>query len=304
MLGGTKRRLAVLVAVAAMAALPGVAHAQGDPGTLSILVLGDSYSSGNGAGAYSGAPACRRSTANYARQFEQLVEAAPGGLPTTVENQACSGAVTRDILQPRGARPAQLSAVNGDDDIVFLTIGGNDIGFGSIVASCLLVLTRNADACDGALRSAEHVLADGTMKARLTNVLTAIRARAGTATKIVLLGYPYLEGDATYTVPSTRPTFAPVQAGKRIRALSDAGDAIGRVLTATLPGTVYVSTTKPFSGHELSAMRPNPDRWFVAPLVDAPLGQYDLWYHPNKAGHAAEAKLLFDDARVPKVDVR
>jgi hypothetical protein len=194
--------------------------------------------------------------------------------------------------------------VTGDDDVVFLTIGGNDIGFGSIVASCLLVLSRNADACDANLRRAERMLADGTVKSRLTDVLTAIRARAGAVTRIVLLGYPYLEGDATYTVPSTRPTFAPVQAGKRVRALSDAGDAIGRQLTASLPGTVYVSTTKAFSGHELFAMRPNPDRWFVAPLVDAPLGQYDLWYHPNKAGHAAEAKLLFDDVRVPKVDVR
>ena len=303
MLGGTKRKLAVLVAVAALAALPGVAHAQGDPGTLSILVLGDSYSSGNGAGAYSGPASCRRSTANYARQYEQLVEAAPGHVPTTVQTIACSGAVTADILRPNGARPAQLSAVNGDDDAVFLTIGGNDIGFGSIVASCLLVFSRNADACDTNLRHAERMLSDGTMRTRLTNVLTAIRARTGPKARIVLLGYPYLEGDPTYTVPSTRPTFVPVQAGKRIRALSDAGDTLGQQLTAAMPNTAYVSLTKAFAGHELFAMRPNPARWLVAPFTDATLGEYDLWYHPNKAGHAAYAKALFDDVRVPKVDV-
>ena len=302
--GGPKRLLtAVLAVVATIAVLPGMAHAQGDPGTLSILVLGDSYSAGNGAGAYSGPATCRRSSANYARQFEQLVEATPGGTPTTVLNQACSGAVTADITKGRGNRPAQLDAVDGNEDLILLTIGGNDVGFSSVVASCLIVVTRDADACDATLRKAERMITDGTMKTRLTNVLTAIRAKAGPATRIVLLGYPYLEGDATYTVPSRRPTFAPVQAGKRVRALSDAGDALGQQVTAAVPNTTYVSVTKAFAGHELSAARANPARWLVAPFVDAPVSQVDLWYHPTKAGHAAYAKALFDDPRVPKTDV-
>ena len=232
------------------------------------------------------------------------MEASQAGTPTTVDTVACSGAVTADILKGRGGRPAQVSSVTGNEDLVVLTIGGNDIGFGSIVASCLIVFTRNADACQATLTTAERMVRDGTMKTRLTNVLTAIRAKAGPTTEVVLVGYPYLEGDATYTVPSTRKALAPVQAGTRIRALSDAGDALGRAITATMPNTAYVSVTKAFAGHELHAMRPNPQRWFVSPLVDAPLSQVDLWYHPNKAGHAAIAKALFDDVRVPKADVR
>jgi lysophospholipase L1-like esterase len=300
MRGGMKRWLAVLLAVVTIPVLTGSAGASDSPHPLSILVLGDSYSSGNGAGAYRGPASCRRSAANYARQFERLVEAAPGGVPTTTQTVACSGAVTADVLRPHGARPAQLSAVDGDDDIVFLTIGGNDIGFGAVVGSCLIVLTRNADACQATLATAERMVADGTLQARLAKVLTAIRRKAGPAARIVVLGYPYLEGDATYTVPSTKRMLAPVQAGKRIRALSDAGDRLYGRLLASMPGTVYVPTTRTFAGHELYAMRPNPARWFVAPMTDASFGQVDLWYHPDQAGHAAEAKALFHDPKVPK----
>jgi hypothetical protein len=114
MLGGRRRWFAVLAAVLALGILPGTARAQGEAGTLSILVLGDSYSSGNGAGGYSGTPSCRRSSANYARRFERLVEDAPGGIPTTVNTVACSGAVTADITRPSRGRAAQAAAATPD----------------------------------------------------------------------------------------------------------------------------------------------------------------------------------------------
>lgn len=296
---GGRRLLALLATVLAVGVLPGTAtaSAQGDPGTLSVLVLGDSYSAGNGAGSYLGAPTCHRSAANYGRQFERLVEVS-GGPSTTVATIACSGAVTSDILKPRGGRPAQVTQVDGNEDVVLLTIGGNDVGFGTIVATCLLPLTRSARGCEASLAKAERMVTDGTVATRLTNVLTAIRARTGPATRIVLVGYPYLEGDAAFAL-------APVAAGARVRGLTDAGDRVGQQVTAALgPNTIFVSTKQAFAGHELLAARSNPSRWLVAPFTDAPLGQLDLWYHPNTAGHAAIAKVLFDDPRVPKADVR
>jgi lysophospholipase L1-like esterase len=309
MLGGTRRWLAVLVTLVAVATLPGVAHANGDSKVLGVLVLGDSYSAGNGGGSYYGTPTCHRSGATYASQLERLVEARPGGPDTVVRNVACSGAVTADLLRARGRRPAQVEAVDVNQDVVLLTIGGNDVGFSTIVTSCLLALTRRAAACDAALTHAERMLSDGTLQGRLTNVLTAIRARTGPGARIVLVGYPYLERDASFTLsPSSSAGGAPVAAGQRVRALTDAGDRIGEQVTAALnarQGTtanIAVSSKAAFAGHELSATGLTAGRYFNAPLADADPAGIDAWYHPNRAGYAAEAKLLLDDPRVPKAD--
>jgi lysophospholipase L1-like esterase len=310
MFGGTRRWFALLAVALVVGVAPGTAHAVGEPATLSVLVLGDSYSSGNGAGSYTGTPSCRRSSSNYARQFEQLVESAPGGSPTTIDTIACSGAVSADITRPSGGRPAQVDAARSTHDLVLLTIGGNDAGFSGIVASCLLAFTRDAAGCDAALTKAEGMVADGTLATRIRGALTAVRAHTGPLTRIVLLGYPYIEGDAGYTVPWTSGTAAPVEAGRRVRALTDAADRVDSDVVAALDagqGTandLFVSTKQAFAGHELFASRLNPDRWFVAPFTDAGLGDLDIWYHPNQAGQAAEARLLFDDRRVPKADVR
>lgn len=60
-----------------------------------ILVAGDSYSAGNGAGSYSGPTACRRSAFNYAQVFAATLRKAPYNQPTLVENTACSGDTTQ-----------------------------------------------------------------------------------------------------------------------------------------------------------------------------------------------------------------
>ncbi|MCU1374455.1 MAG: putative secreted hydrolase [Actinomycetia bacterium] len=300
MLGGRKQWLVgVLVAVLALGATPAGARAAGEPANVSIMVLGDSYSAGNGGGAYVGSPACRRSTNNYGAQYARLLSSQQ----TTITTVACSGAVSRDITSPAGARPAQVSALNRDYDVVLLTIGGNDAGFSTIVASCLLAAVSDARRCDAALARAERFLTDGTLETRLTKVLTAIRARTSAATRIVLLGYPYLEGDAGYVVPSTEAGVPAVAAGRRVRALTDAADRLGqKVIDAQGSATnVFISTKRAFAGHELTARRLNPARWFVAPFTaDGPLSD---WYHPTRAGYAAEAQLLLADPRVPKADV-
>lgn len=105
-----------------------------------VVILGDSFSSGEGAGAYLAGTdtpenACHRSTSTY------LVDAfdIPGDAIL-----ACSGAVAAHLTGPgdNGQDP-QLTQLdrwqndNGAADAVVLTIGGNDIGFESIAISCL-----------------------------------------------------------------------------------------------------------------------------------------------------------------------
>jgi lysophospholipase L1-like esterase len=274
-------------------------------GTLSILVMGDSYSAGNGGGSYALAPyvKCWRSAHNYGREFERIVEAAPYRQRATVRTVACSGDTTTEFANSKNGRPPQLNAVNASYDLIFLTIGGNDLHFSSIVRHCLIRATRNGDACRSQLSEAEQMLADGTLAGRLGKVLAAIQANADPTATIVLLGYPYLEADASYSLGSSLGTF---EVGKRLRRLEDTGDAleqavVNAVAKPGLAGLVFVKTKALFAGHELYAGRTHrtTGRWLTHPL-DTP--KITFWYHPNPTGWRHEAELLAANPNVPKRD--
>lgn len=107
------------------------------------VVMGDSYSAGEGAGDYvtgtdfeRGGNACHQSRLTYAAV-----------LFPDARNLACSGAVTGEVLwgeQESGGAEVGVQIdrledlVEGPDipDAVFLTIGGNDIGFGDVAFDC------------------------------------------------------------------------------------------------------------------------------------------------------------------------
>lgn len=54
---------------------------------------------------------------------------------------SCSGATVADLTTPQstddGTNPAQLSALSAGTRLVTLGIGGNDIGFASLVTTCV-----------------------------------------------------------------------------------------------------------------------------------------------------------------------
>lgn len=112
------------------------------------VILGDSYSSGEGSGAYrdaqDGTTGCHRSPNTYG---EQLF----GGTDTEVVNLACSGAVVQDYYtgqKDRTVQPQKDQLAGVDDyDLVLLTMGGNDIGFAEIIKNCVL-----GGECSGAAR--------------------------------------------------------------------------------------------------------------------------------------------------------
>jgi hypothetical protein len=70
---------------------------------------------------------------------------------------------------------------------VSITIGGNDVGFSSVMETCVLLPTSN---CVSAVRHAESLTAT-QLPGELDSVLNAIRADAPNA-RIVVLGYPEL----------------------------------------------------------------------------------------------------------------
>ncbi|OLO54500.1 hypothetical protein BKH30_03870 [Actinomyces oris] len=106
-----------------------------------VVVIGDSYSSGEGTRDYKheGEPKCHRS--NYA--YGALI----GGRRTIII--ACSGAESLHVRYSRqhDSEPPQSKALKDIPEIpgaAFMTIGGNDIKFGDIVKWCVFNLNNPA----------------------------------------------------------------------------------------------------------------------------------------------------------------
>ena len=132
----------LFVAVATTAVTPTSAVAADND---DYVALGDSYTSGPLIPDQTGQPlGCLRSDRNYPR----LVAAALGLSLTDV---SCSGADTNDMVNAQGVTPGpnppQFNALSADTDIVTLGIGGNDIGFSSIVTDCIAFLPISAAVC-------------------------------------------------------------------------------------------------------------------------------------------------------------
>lgn len=80
---------------------PDIAHAQSvGQGPLTVVLIGDSYSAGNGTGQYDGGPqGCFRSSTNWASRYSGYL--ADQGYQVTFINRACSGAETEHVLNRR-----------------------------------------------------------------------------------------------------------------------------------------------------------------------------------------------------------
>jgi len=95
------RLFSVVVALATILALgsaPSSGQASG-PTPLKIVLIGDSYSAGNGAGDYGGPQGCYRSSSNWAERYVDTLQNA--GYAPTLINRACSGGVASNITSDR-----------------------------------------------------------------------------------------------------------------------------------------------------------------------------------------------------------
>jgi len=162
---------AILALVAAMV-FAGPAQAAGP----AYVALGDSYSSGNGAGNYDSASGdCHRSNSAYAALY------ASEHSPSSFTFAACSGAKTTDVINN------QLGALNASTGLVTITVGGTDAGYADVLTTCV---TSTDSACVAALNTAESYITT-TLPAQLDAAYNAIRAKAPAA-RVVVLGYPDL----------------------------------------------------------------------------------------------------------------
>lgn len=226
---GRRARLAFAAATAAAAALSLLLTAAPASAAVNYVALGDSYSSGLGAGSYSGG-SCYRSANAYPQLWDNANH------PTTFSFVACSGATTTDVINN------QISALSTATTLVSITIGGNDVGFSSVMETCVL---GTDSACLNAINQAE-AQAKSQLPSLLSTLFSDISARAPNA-RVVVMGYPEF-----YDL-SKSSTCIGLSTTKRT-ALDGGADVLDSVIQAATTGRalfVYSEIRGAFTGHEI-----------------------------------------------------
>ncbi|MFI2212668.1 SGNH/GDSL hydrolase family protein [Streptomyces sp. NPDC020141] len=244
--------------LAAALALTGAGQAQAGEraAALDYVALGDSYSSGLGAGSYdSAAGACKRSNRAYPKLW------AAANSPSSFAFTACSGARTSDVVS------GQLAPLNASTDLVSLSVGGNDAGFADVMTTCVL---QSESACVNRVNQARAYV-DSTLPGRLDTVYDAIDARAPAA-EVVVLGYPrfYKLSGACVAGLTERER----------SAINGAADHLNAALAkrAADHGFAFADVRPAFTGHEICSGA----SW----LHSVNLANIGESYHPTAAGQS------------------
>lgn len=211
-------------------ALTGAAAAHASPSAAAggYVALGDSYSSGVGAGSYiDSSGSCKRSTKAYPYLWNATHS------PSSFAFTACSGARTDDVLAN------QLGPLNSSTALVSITVGGNDAGFADVMTTCVL---QSDSACISRINTAKAYV-DSTLPGKLSNLYSAIRAKAPNA-RVVVLGYPrfYQLGQLCLGLSETKRA-----------AINGAADHLNAAIARVVAnhGFVFGDVRPAFSGHEI-----------------------------------------------------
>jgi lysophospholipase L1-like esterase len=227
------------------------------------VAFGDSYASGLGAGSYS--EECGRSALGLPGLLdaEDAVELAA--------DATCAGAVAAAAAGGPLTVPGQVSRLAGEGslgpqtDLVTISAGGNDVGFGEAAAACA---SAPLDTCRSVIED-KTATALPVLARSLDSLYGQLRSAAPEAT-VVVTGYPHLFSPE---FGAGSPLSVPAQ------ELFNAGtDALNAVIedTAAAHGFRWVSTTRAFSGHGLGS----PEAWITA--ADQQDG-----LHPTAEGYRA-----------------
>ncbi len=227
----------------------------GASAAVNYVALGDSYSSGMGAGSYiSSSGSCGRSTKAYPEEW------AARNSPASFVSAACSGATTGSVLS------GQVFALSARTTLVSITIGGNDAGFATVMETCVLASTRS---CLKAVSKAETFVARD-LPGRLNKTLAKIATDAPNA-RVVVLGYPEL-----YDLSKSGSCIGLSTSDRK--ALDQGADDLNRALAAAAArhGDVFADVRGQFAGHEIC----DAGGWLNAVDIFA----LSSSYHPTASG--------------------
>lgn len=255
-MSGMRARVVRTVAVAAaLAGAVAVATIPAEAAGVHYVALGDSYSAGTGAGNYGSSGACTRSANAYPQLW------ANQHAPESFAFPACAWATTKDVLEK------QVGTLSATTTLVTITIGGNDVDFAGVMATCS---TGGDQACLDKIASST-AKAEAVLPGDLDRTYRAIAERAPSA-RVIVLGYPriFASGPAFCTISLTKRT-----------ALNKAADRLNAIIAdrAAAAGFAFSAVADEFAGHGVCSGAPwlHGLRWY--PLVES--------YHPTKAGQSS-----------------
>lgn len=280
-----------VIAAVALSLLTGTAASAAPSG---YLALGDSYATGQAIGGAKGADEdCLQSVNGYPSQVAQ-------NLGLTLIDNTCSGAVLNDIFHTSSkGRAPQASAPADSVSLITLTMGGNDLGFSSLLSSCLALsatgpLTSHQPTC-----REKHTI-DGVDQVQakierevgpvLVDTLYDLRSAYPSA-RIVVVGYPTLMPDASHTPQGG--CFAPLRQGDSFPFVTSdlawansVQSAFERklALAAQYAGVDYVSQMATTADNSACSASGVP---YIAPLTLSGLSATPQSFHPNAAGLTA-----------------
>jgi lysophospholipase L1-like esterase len=245
-------RLLVASVVAVVVAGLFVGTASAAP-PVNYVALGDSYSSGLGASSSYTGGSCDLSTSAFANLW------AAANKPASFKTVACAGATTTSVIS------TQVPSLNAATSLVSITVGGNDVGFSTIMTTCAL---HGTSACVAAVASAEST-ANSTLPAKLDATYNAIR-KAAPAAKVVALSYPmFYQLHVWYCVGLSETSREKIDEG--------IGQVDGLIqAAASRHGFTFADVRTAFIGHQLCS----GDKWLHA--VD--LSDLQESYHPTGTG--------------------
>jgi len=252
----SSRILAISVTALALglaAAITGTGSPAMAATSVHYVALGDSYSSGVGAGDESGS--CDLSPNAYGPLW------ASANSPASFTFDACSGATTSTVVS------GQLSALSASTTLVSITIGGNDVGFSSIMETCILESTSS---CESAVAKAEQY-ATTTLPGSLAALFADIKADAPNA-KVVVLDYPdFYDTSVSLCIGLSSADHSALDAG--------INDLDGVLQTAAgNAGFYFADVRSAFAGHELC----DNAGW----LNSVSIFDIHTSYHPTATGQA------------------
>jgi lysophospholipase L1-like esterase len=271
------RRVRVLVVLVSLAGALSVGAAGAS--AANWAGLGDSYAAGPLIPNQQLSPlGCLRSDHNFAH----LAAAALG---RSLADASCSGAKTDDMTAPQdvtpGQNPPQFNALTTDTQIVTLQIGGNDIGFTSILENCATANPFAHPCRDKYVVNGHDTLADkiAATAPKVATVLQGIHARSPGARVFVVNYAAILPETGSGCWPQVPIAFADVPYLRSVEKNLNAMLAQQAAANDARIVDDYTASIGP------DACKSSSTRW-VEPLVPANAAAP---FHPNARGEAGIA---------------
>lgn len=270
------------------------------------IALGDSFSSGEGVEPFEADTdtpnwnKCHRSENAYARL---LVD--EHGAPSLGSDgfRACSGAVTANITDaPQWNEGIQLDLwPDPTTELITVTIGGNDIGFGDFAKDCVYP-TSSCDFGSGAYNNSLNKI-NNELPSKLEATYTAILEYAPNA-EIYVVGYPQVVANKSESDPGDNRCFY-MQGGStnwsEARAARDIVTRLNDVIEEKVndvraldPGNSRLhfiemdGSSSPFNGHEVCGTASTS--WFQN--IDQATNDPAYVFHPNSLGQDTYATVI------------